>query len=128
MEAVGVEFGLHCLVGGDQTLGDDLPPEDPLLWHEAIADKGEGVGLARRNVLKHFGKAGHGKSLLQMCGRGQPRKKYGEVFACTVVDVIDRLPGVQIHGGVQRTRQQLDYDSRGNLPKLTRLCGLRDVV
>ena len=104
MEAVCIEFGLHCLVGGHQALGDDLPAENSLLWHEAIADKGEEVGLTRRNVLEHFGKAGHGKSLLQMCGRGQPRKKYGEVFACTVVDVIDRLPGIQVHGGVQRTR------------------------
>ena len=66
MEAVRVEFRLHCLVGGHQALGDDLPPEDSLLWHEAIADKSKGVGLARRNVLEHFGKAGHGESLLQM--------------------------------------------------------------
>ena len=94
MEAMGVEFQPDCLVRGHQTLGDDLPPEDALLRHEAIADKSEWVGLARRDVLEHFGKAGHGKSLLQMCGRGQPRKKYGEVFACTVVDVIDRLPGI----------------------------------
>ena len=66
MQAVGVEIRRHRLVGGHETLGDDLPPEDSLLWHEAIADKSKGVGLARRNVLEHFGKAGHGESLLQM--------------------------------------------------------------
>ena len=104
MEAVGVEFGLHCLVGSYQTLGDDLYPEDPLLRHEAIADKGERFGLMGRDVLEHFGKAGHGQSLLETCGRGQSRKEHGEVLACTVVDVIDRLPGIQINGGVQRSR------------------------
>ena len=68
MEAMGVEFRSHGLVSGHQTLSNDLPPEDALLRHEAIANKGECVGLARRDVLKHFGKAGHGKSLLETCG------------------------------------------------------------
>ena len=72
MEAMGVEFGPDGLVGGHQTLGDDLSPKDPPLRHQTVAHKGERIGLTRRDLLEHFGKAGHGKSLLETCGRGQP--------------------------------------------------------
>ena len=53
---MGIEFRPHGLVGGHQALGDDLPPEDALLRHEAIADESECIILARGNVLEHFGK------------------------------------------------------------------------
>ena len=97
MEAMGVQLGPDGLVGGHQTLGDDLPPKDPPLRHQAVARKGERIGLARRDVLEHFGKAGHGKSLLRGFGQGEPEEKDGKVITRTLVEIINGLPRVEIH-------------------------------
>jgi hypothetical protein len=74
MEAVGVEFRPHGLVGGHQTLGDNLPPKDPLLRHQTVTDKGERFGLTWCDVLKHFGKAVHGNPYCVVLGRASPKK------------------------------------------------------
>jgi hypothetical protein len=68
MQAVGVSVRSTGLVGGHQALGDNLPAKNALLWHQAVADKGEGTGLARRDVLEHFGKAGFTGNSLLLCG------------------------------------------------------------
>ena len=97
MEAVGIEFKPNGLVSGHQTLGDDLPPKNPLLGHQTVAHKGECIGLARRHVLEHFGKAGHGKSLLRGFGQREPGEKDGKVITRTLVEIINGLPRVEIH-------------------------------
>ena len=72
---MGVEFRPHGLVGGHQTLGDNLPPKDPLLRHQTVTDKGERVGLTWCDALKHFGKAGHRNPYYAVLGRESPEKK-----------------------------------------------------
>ena len=73
------------------------PPKDPLLGHHTVAHKGECIGLARRDALEHFGKAGHGKSLLRGFGQREPGEKDGKVITCTLVEIINGLPRVEIH-------------------------------
>ena len=75
MEAVGIQLSRYGLVGGHQTLGDDLPSKDALLRHEAIADKSERVGLTWCDVLEHFGKACHRNPYYVVLGRESPEKK-----------------------------------------------------
>ena len=97
MEAMGVEFRPHGLVSGHQTLGDNLPPKDPLLRHQTVTNKDERVGLTRCDVLEHFGKAGHVKSLLRGFGQREPGEKDGKVITRTLVEIINGLPRVEIH-------------------------------
>ena len=59
--------------------------------------------------------------------RGEPIKENRKVVARALVDILDRLPGIQIHGRVQRTGEQLNHDNRRNISELRGLDALLNI-